>query len=218
MWPMLIAAGASILGGMLQKGQKNPADSAMPYMNQVGGVLQGAFNPYIQAGQQQLPGLESAYANMQNPNFINNMGQSFQQSPGYNFEVNQALGAANRAAAAGGMLGTPQEQQNVGGAISGIANQDYYNWLNHAMNAYQMGVQGDQGLYNTGFQASSQYGSDMAQALMNQAQLAYSGAVNQNQSQGGGIGAMLGGIGSLGGLFGGGNSGGGGGGNAGTAL
>lgn len=198
---MLIAAGAQILGGMLQKGQPNPADSAMPYMNQIQPTLAGAFNPYIQAGQAELPTLQNQYSAMQNPNFINNMGQNFQQSPGYQFQTQQALGAANRAAAAGGMLGTPEEQQNIAGTVNGLANQDYYNWMNHAMSAYGMGLQGDQSLYNTGFQASSQYGNDLAQALMSQAQLAYAGQVNQNQSSGGGLGAILSGGGNMLGSF-----------------
>ena len=57
-------------------------------------------------------------------------GQGFQQSPGYKFQVDQATNAANSAASAGGMLGTPAEQQQLAGTVGGLANQDFYNYMN----------------------------------------------------------------------------------------
>lgn len=185
----LLGAG---LGGMFG-GQKNPSDAAMPYLNQIPGQVGQYLNPYISAGASALPNLQQQYGALMNPNFINQMGQSFQQSPGYQFQVNQATGAANRAAAAGGMLGSPQEQQNLAGSVTGMANQDYYNWLNHAMNAYGMGLQGEQGLAGMGLNASGMMSQDMMDQLMSQANLAYAGQQNQNQMQGGNWGALLGG-------------------------
>lgn len=193
-----IGAGASFLGGFFDhQNQKNPADAANPYLNQIPGMLQGAYNPYIQAGQQALPQLQQGYGAMMNPNFINNMGKNFQQSPGYQFQLNQALAGGNRAAAAGGYAGTPAEQQNLAGISSGLANQDYYNWLNHSMNAYNTGIQGEQGLYNTGFNASNELANNMGSALESQANLAYAGQQNQNQMNGGWLGAGLGFLGNF---------------------
>jgi hypothetical protein len=189
-------------------------------LNQIPGMMQQAYNPYIQAGLGALPQLQSQYGQLMNGNFINNMGQNFQQSPGLKFQIDQATGAANRAAAAGGSLGTPAEQQNLANVTNGLANQDYYNWLNHAMNAYGMGLQGEQGLYNTGFNASNELANNLGANAMSQANLAYAGQQNQNQFRGGMLGA---GLGLLGGMdfshmFGGGGFGGGGGMGAGDQM
>lgn len=198
-WGNIAGGLAGIFGG-----GGNPANAAEPYLQGAQNTIQSSFAPYIQAGQQALPTLQTQYGNLLNPNFINNFGQNFQQSPGYQWNLNQQQGAVNRAAAAGGFAGTPQEQQQMAQTTSGIANQDYYNWMDHAMNAYGMGLQGEQGLYNTGFQASSQSAEDQAQIAESQAQLAYAGQINQNQSQQGGWGALASGVGQLfGGGFGG---------------
>lgn len=182
---------------------QNPANAAQPYLNQLTQMLPGYYNPYISAGLNSLPGLQQQYGALMNPNFINTMGQNFQQSPGYQFQVNQALGAANRAAAAGGMAGSPQEQQQIASTTNQLANQDYYNWLDHAMNAYGMGLQGQQGLYNTGFNASNELAQNMGGALESQANLGYAGQINQNEMNQGNRGASMGFVGDLlGGLLG----------------
>jgi len=184
--------------------KSNPANAAQPYLNQLPGMMQQQYNPYIQGGMGELPNLQQQYGAMTNPNFINQMGQNFQQSPGYQFGVNQATNAANRAAAAGGMAGSPQEQQNLAGSITGMANQDYYNWMNHAMGAYGAGVQGEHQLYDTGFNASNELANNLGSIGESQANLAYAGQQNQNQMRGGMFGAGLGLLGSVaGGLMGG---------------
>lgn len=195
---LLMGGLGDVLGGFLQSQMPNPASSAMPYLNQIGSSMSPLYQPYINAGNSALPTLQNQYGSLMNGNFINNMGQNFHQSPGYGFQVNQAENAANRAAAAGGMLGSPEEQQNISTTVNGLANQDYYNYLNHEMGAYGMGLQGEQGLYNTGFNASNELATNLAQALMSQANMAYAGQANQNQSSGGGLGSMISGLGSLG--------------------
>lgn len=201
-WEMLAGGGAlgAGLAGMFGN-QKNPADAAQPYLNQIPGMLQNNFGPYMQYGQAALPNLQNQYNQLMNPNFINTMGKSFQQSPGLQFQINQATNAANRAAAAGGTLGTPAEQQNLANVTSGLANQDYYNWLNHAMGAYGMGLQGEQGMAGMGLNAAGQMSQGMEDALMSQANLGYAGQQNQNQMNGGMWGSLLGGGLSLASMF-----------------
>lgn len=198
--PTLLASGiGSILGGFGQMNMPNPANAAMPYMNQIPGTMTPYYQPYINAGNAMIPRLQGQYGQLtSNPGqFINNMGQNFHQSPGFQFQTSQALNAANRAAAAGGMLGSPEEQQNIATTTNGLANQDYYNYLNHAMNAYGMGLSGEQNMFNTGYNASNNLATNLAQALMSQSQLAYAGQEDQNQQQGAGLGSMLGGAASL---------------------
>ncbi len=220
--------GSDLLGGLggLFGGNSNPSDAASPYLDKIPGMLQGVYSPYMSAGMGALGGLQGYENNGLNAGnslqqqlgrltndptgLMNSWGKTFHSSPGYNYQVNQALGAANRAAAAGGMAGSPAEQQSLAGTVNGMANQDYYNYLSHAQNLYGMGLQGLQGMYNTGAQIGSniydtganmanEYGTNLAQSYMNQGNLAYAGQENQNQSQGGMMGALGSG---LGGLFG----------------
>jgi hypothetical protein len=193
-----------MIGGFLGMGQNNnPADAGMPYLGQIGSTITPYYQPYINAGNSMIPGLQSQYGQLvNNPGAVmNKIGAGFHQSPGYQFQVNQALGAANRAAAAGGMLGSPQEQQNIAGTVNGIANQDYYNYLNHGIGLYDQGLGGMSHMFDTGFAASSGLANNLAQALSAQAQMAYAGQNQQNQSRSGFEGDIAGGIGSIIGSF-----------------
>lgn len=81
---------------------------------------------------------------------MKDIGKTFQESPGYKFQTKQALEAANRAAAAGGMLGSPKEQQDISEIINELANQDYYNYVDKGMKSYGVGLSGMQGLQDQG--------------------------------------------------------------------
>lgn len=182
----------------------NAADSGMPYLNNIEGDTGKYLNPYIQGGQQAYGTLQQQYGQLLNDptGIMNKIGKTYQQSPGYQWQVNQALGAANRASAAGGMAGSPQEQQNIAGTVNQMANQDYYNYVNHGLGLYQQGLQGEGGLNQMGFGASGQMADYLGNRDEEQAQLAYAGQANQNQAQQGQQGAILGGIGSaLGGIL-----------------
>jgi len=216
--------GSLIAAFLMGQGKyNNPANSAMPYLNQIQGTLQQGYDPYVNAGlgamgnysdlskqmTSFLPQLQGALGSaMSSPGqFINTIGQNFQQSPGYQFQVNQAENAAKNAAAAGGMLGSPQQQQGIAGTVNQLANQDYYGYLNEAMGAFGKGVEGSQNLVNTGFQgfgnimnqgynASNEMAQSLANALQSQGSLAYAGQANKNQyqqAQQGGIAGLVGG-------------------------
>jgi hypothetical protein len=184
-------------------GMTNPADSAMGYFNQVPGTIKPYYDPYINAGQNALGNLQGQYNTLVNdPNaIINKFGSQFQQSPGYQFQTNQAMNAANNAAASGGMLGTPYHQQNAASMVNNLANQDYYNFLNNSLGMYNHGLQGYQGLNEMGYRASDSLASSLGASLMNQGQLAYQGQQAQNQAQQGQqrnqtgfLGSLLGGV------------------------
>ncbi len=198
-------------------GADDPQDGAEPWLNKIPGMLNGIYNPYMQAGMGALNGmtqyqnrgnaagntLQGQYGQMINDpsGMINKLGAGFQQSPGYAFQTSQALGAANRAAAAGGMAGSPMEQQQIAGVTNQLANQDYYNYLNHSENMYGQGINGlqrteglglsaGQDIYNTGAQAASNLAQGLNSNYNSQANLAYNGAINRNQRIGGAIGAI----------------------------
>lgn len=203
-WGAPAAAIAGGLGTMFGLGSgTSPQEAASPYLDQIRQDLPGYYQPYIDAGQQALPQLQQQYGQLTSDpgGFMNQLGQGFQQSPGTQFAIDQATTAANRAASAGGMLGTPAAQMAVAEQAQGIGQQDYNNWLQNAMGLYGQGQQGLQNMYGTGFQASTGLGGNLANLGLGEAQMAYQGQAAQNQAQNQGLGGIIGGLGSLFGLL-----------------
>jgi len=203
----LSALGGGLIPGMFGgSGWKNPADSASEYMNQIPGELDTYLSPYINAGQQALPGLQDQYGQlMKDPGArMNQIGQSYHQSPGFQFAMQQALQGAGHAAAAGGMAGSPQHEQQNMTLATNLANQDYNQYLQNALGMYGTGLQGQQGLYDTGAKAGMSMGEDMASVLAAQAQNEYQRQAAENQHNSGFLGNLLGlGGAAIGGIFGG---------------
>ena len=214
--------GAAGVGGVVAPffdKSKNPADVASQDIGQIPGKTQPYYQPYFNEGVNQLGQTSGQYTGlMSDPaGKLNDIGKGYQQSPGFKFALEQALGGSGHAAAAGGMAGSPQhEQQNMELATQ-LGNQDYNNWLQQATGLYGQGLTGGQNMANQGQQAGQSQADMIAQALAQQGNLGYAGQQNKNQANanmwggiGKGIGALSaftpwGGIGSaLGSFFGGG--------------
>jgi len=181
------------------------------YLNQIQPGIDRYLQPYIGAGQNAMGTLQGQYNNLMNDPgaMMNKFGAGYQQSPGYQYNVNQATNASNNAAAAGGFIGSPQQQEYMAKQIGGLASQDYNQYLNNAMGLYGQGLQGMGNINNMGFQASGQAQQSMSDMLKNQAQMAYTDALNKAQQQNnksggggffGGLGKVLGGAASVFGL------------------
>jgi hypothetical protein len=198
----LAGIGAGI-GGMFAGGGHDPYQAAAGYFDKIPSTIQPYFQPYINAGQQALPQLQSHYGNLLNDptHMMNQIGAGYQQSPGYQFQMNQGMNAVNNAAAAGGMLGTPSHEFDAASMASGLANQDYYNYINHGLQQYQTGLAGTENLNQTGYNASDNLAGALANNLMTQGNMRFSGAAAQNQSQGSNWGNLLGGLGTLAAFF-----------------
>ncbi|MGN6347044.1 MAG: hypothetical protein ACTHME_05015 [Candidatus Nitrosocosmicus sp.] len=212
----------SLLNGAYDMwGENDPYSAAMPYFNKIPGMFQQEYSPWINNGLSALNGMQSYmnrgnqagnmlmgdYNEMTNDpsGLINKLGAGFKQSPGYQFEVNQSLGAANRAAAAGGMAGSPEEQQQISGVVNQLANQDYYNYLNHSQQMYNQGIGGLQrteglganigtNIYNQGASAANNLAQNLGAAYMNQGNLNFADTQYNNQRRGGAFGQMFSGI------------------------
>lgn len=218
MEPMTMLALAQMGSGLGQMlfGGDNPSDSAMQYFPQMKDTLEKYLSPYMDAGQRALPGLEKHFGSlMDSPGGrLNEIGAGFQKSPGFDFALKQALQAGNNASAAGGMAGTPQHQYQAMQTATGFANQDFNNWLNHALGLYGTGLMGNQNIYGVGAQAGIGLGEDLAGMLSQQSGLAYKGQDYSNTRRGNSMSSIFGGLGSL---FGGGGGFGGFGGNKGSS-
>ncbi|MFA6080761.1 MAG: hypothetical protein WC753_04795 [Candidatus Gracilibacteria bacterium] len=196
------AMGWGMLGGGLGSlfgGGDNPYDAGKSYYNKIPDTIKPYFDPYISAGKDAMGQVQGQYGNLINdPNAMyNKLGSGYQQSPGYQWQVGQGMNAVNNAAAAGGMLGTPQHQQNAAQMTQGIANQDFNNYLGHMLGLYGSGLSGMSGINQMGYNASTGLAGLLGSNLMNQGNMAISSQAAQNQSQGSQFGNIIGGLGTL---------------------
>jgi hypothetical protein len=180
-------------GGAELFGWDNPADAAMGDLDKIPGLLQQYYSPYMKAGEQSLGNLQGQYGQLLgNPGQrLNQIGSEYQQSPGFQFAKDQGLQAVNNASAAGGMAGTPQHGQQAAGFVEGLANQDYNNWMQHALGLYGQGLAGEQDLSHLGFGATDSSTQSLINSLLSKASLKYAGADAANKNRGGGIGSIL---------------------------
>lgn len=187
------------LAGLFGGNGNNPYDQASKSYNQIPGTLNPIYQPYMQAGQGAMGQLQGAYGQMMNdPNGVmNRIGSGYQKSPGYDWQLNQGMNAANNAAASGGMAGSPQHQQQASTMATGLANQDYYNYLNHALGIYGQGTQGMGDIMHQGYNASNELAGGLGSNLMNQGNLAYQSQNYQNQQQANSWGDIFGGLASM---------------------
>lgn len=179
----------SIFGGIAglfgDKKKDNPANAAMPYLNQIPGTLNPYFQPYINAGQRVSPELEALYGRLsKNPGDVyNELGAGYKQSPGYQLRLKEALQAAGNAQAAGGMLGTPLHSALAGRIGEQVAGDDFEKYINHLWDMMKGGIGGQQGIANQGYEAGTRYGENIGNLLGTQADVAFKGKAGENQSR-----------------------------------
>lgn len=175
----LAGIGTGLAG--LFMGNNNPADAGMGYLDQIPGETHKNLDPWANYGMNltQHPGER-----------LNEIGQGYHQSPGFQFALQQALQGSGHAAAAGGMAGSPQHEFQNMGIATGLADQDYNKWLENAMGLHNTG-------YTQGQSASTNINDQIIQALAAKSGLAYKGTQAQNESQGNIFGNILGGASTL---------------------
>ena len=179
---------AGLAGGIGQSlfgANGNPANSANQYLSQIPQTLQNAFQPFINQGATTGATTNNLYNQLAtNPGgFSNQIGSNYQQSPGYNFALKQGLMGSNNAAAAGGMLGSPANQQQNSQIAAGYANQDYGNYMNRALSLFGTGAQGNENTLNRGYGAASNMGQDLSTLFGAQGQYAAQQTAGQNATQ-----------------------------------
>lgn len=179
--------GAGALGsgvGGFFAGRNNPANAAMKYIDQIPSQTNQYYQPFFEAGKSQIPGLQEQYSSLLGDpgSKLNDIGSHYQQSPGFQFALKQALMGGNNAAAAGGMAGSPMHEQQNMGIATGLANQDYNNWLGQATGLYGQGLSGSQNMMGMGQQAGQSQADMIAQALAQKGNYAYEGQASKNAS------------------------------------
>lgn len=163
-------------------GGKNPANAAMPYLNQIPGVAQQNLGPYAQQGQQQANQNQQTYAQMVSDPaaFHAALRATYTPSEGYKFREKNYLKAASGAAAAGGQRGSQADQEAQMRLVQGLLGEDEGAYLDRLYNVLGTGLQGNEYGANRGFTASSDLANILASNLSQQGGLAYKGQENRN--------------------------------------
>lgn len=195
-------AGAAGIGGGLYNlfsGGPGIAKEANKYLNQIPGAMQPYYQPYMSAGQNALGQLMGQYGQLTGStgDVYNKLASGYQESPGFQTALKQALGAAGNQAAAGGMSGTPQAQLQSADVAGTLAQKDFGDYMSRMMGLYGTGLQGMGDINKMGFGASTDYANMLGSILGQQGQYGAMEKAMRNQQRGQGIGQLFGGLGSL---------------------
>lgn len=136
----------AIFGGGGQQGYGDAANSIQQGIDAMrNSYAQGrdVLQPFYNAGTSALPQYQNLLESMKNPvQFYNGVMDQYNGSPQYNFEMQQMQKAMNQAAAAGGTLGSPSQQQALAQYAQGLSSEDMQRFFGNIM--------GVQGQYQTG--------------------------------------------------------------------
>jgi hypothetical protein len=195
-------AGAAGIGGGLYNlfgPSSGISREANKYLNQIPGAMQPYYQPYMGAGQNALGQLMGQYGQLTGStgDVYNKLAGGYQQSPGFQQALKQAMGAVGNQAAAGGMLGTPQAQLQSADVAGGLAQKDFGDYMSRMMGLYGTGLQGLGNINQMGYDASTGYGNMLGSLLGQQAQYGALEKSMRNQQRGKGMGQLFGGLGTL---------------------
>lgn len=187
--------------------KKDPMKEAGQYLNQIPGVGHDAYDPYISMGQNAGSNIQSEFERLlSDPTaFINKLMEGYKPSEGYQFQRDELQKLMGNNSAAGGVAGTPYDTNQQGEQIQGLLSKDMQQYLENALGVYGKGLTGEQGLFDTGFNASKGLGDLLGNNLAAEGGLAFQGAQQNNADRTGlisllakalgtGIGAFSGGL------------------------
>lgn len=194
-----MGSGIAGLGGGLYNifgKQKSPYDAASKIYGQIPGATEKYLSPYMQAGQSALGDLMGQYGQLTGStgDVYNKLAGGYQQSPGFQSALKQALGAAGNQAAAGGMTGTPMAQLQSADVAGTLSQNDFGDYMGRMMGLYNTGLQGMGDIGKMGYGASTNYADMLGNIMAQQGGMAGMSQALQNQQRSGGISQALQGL------------------------
>src|ERR1700690_823645 len=169
--PLLFGKGGLMGGG---RGNQNPADSAMPYLNQIPGAANKYLGRYNSIGPSAENNARNTYGTMyqqaldipniyQNPGidyneqppeysqmgrnpmeFVNNIMRGYNPSEGYKYKESLLKSKMGNDAAMGGYRGSKYDQQEQARHVSGILGEDMQQWLSNILGVQGQGLAGEE--------------------------------------------------------------------------
>lgn len=159
-----VGAAVGGIGGLMQgRGRyADPAQAAMPYLNQIPAMAQQNLGPYVQRGNQGDANAANAYNRSYNefanpgnvyPQEYNQMGldpgaymeaimSKYEPSKGYQYKQNRMLQAMRNSAASGGFAGTELDREEQANAVKGMLGEDMQQFLSNILGIQQFGTGG----------------------------------------------------------------------------
>lgn len=200
------------IGGLFGGGQSNGYNDWRNYMAKGEQELRLAaqkanqlLEPFRQSGQAQLPNYRN-YLNTLGQQLKNNTWLSgYEKSPYAAFQQQEALKAANQAAAASGLLGSGANQEynmKLAQQIGSADEANYFNQLSEEKNRYQNALAQLIGMGNNAAVQQGNWGMQAAGGIANNLQNQGAAKANEDMAQSSAINQLIGGLGGLfGGLF-----------------
>lgn len=175
-------------------GGNNPADAAMPYLNQIPGMEKGYYDPYINRGNEAGNRLTPQFNQMSSdPSaFLESIMKNYTPSRGYQLSHDEALRAAGNTAAAGGMRGSLSDIENESRLTDVLMGNDMQQWLQNVLGIQKEGTAGLTHQFDTGFDATKGLTGDLSNVLGTQSQLAFQGERENNQRKSDLLSSLLG--------------------------
>ena len=167
------------------KGGKNPADAAMPYLNQIAPMEKEYYEPYIQHGNEAYNIFNPKLQGMTNDPvaFLEQIMKGYEPSKAYQLRRDETQRAAGNSAAAGGMRGSINDITNQARLTDALLGNDMQQWLENVLGLQKQGTAGLEHIFDTGANASGALAGDLSNVLGTQAGLAFQGQANQNKSK-----------------------------------
>ena len=171
-------------GGNNNNNKTNPANAAMPYYNQIPGMENNNYNPYIQRGNDAYNNSNPTINEMSSDpaGFLQKLMGGYTASKDYQMKNDAMTRSAGNSAAAGGMRGSLDDIKNQAGISDSLLGNDMQNWLTNVLGVQKTGLQGEQNLQNQGYNASNALTGDLSNVMGTQGSLAFQGQTNQNQN------------------------------------
>lgn len=168
--------------GLFGGSKKDPLKEMMPYLQKAEDAQNQYYQPYIDIGMGVAPGLQEQYGMLMNdPAAMLAMFMGgYEETPYYSYMEDKLGTAAANSAAAGGMRGSGLDQARQQEITRGLLSQDMQQYLGNVTGLYGQGLAGNQGLFDTGYGASSSLADNLSNIYGTQGQLAYQGAMEGN--------------------------------------
>lgn len=166
-------------------GDQSPMDAANKSLNQIPGVAHEGYDPYVSAGMYASGKTKNRYEDLMNDptGFINKLIEGYKPSEGYNYQKELLQRDLGNTAAAGGIAGTPLDQENQGQGIQKLLSGDMQQFLQNVLGEFHTGLKGEEGIAGRGFNASKELTDILGGALNQQGGLAFQNGQQKTQNK-----------------------------------
>lgn len=168
---------------LFNRGYKNPAEQAMPYMRQISSMGHRMFDPYVSGGREAFDRSRDEYTNLvDDPSaLIHQIMEGYQESPLKRQMMEAAMRGIKSQAAAGGQYGTIPTQIEGAEVSADIANRFLKDYMDRVLGVHTQGLEGLGRISDTGFRGAEHIADLDSSSFMNQAQLAAWAQALKNQ-------------------------------------